>query len=44
MRLSRRLTTNALVYALGLCPLPYPHSTYLPNFKFDSLVRPDYGE
>ena len=51
MRLSRRLTTYALVYALWCRPLPYPRpkelisvSAYFPNFNFDSLVSPDYGE
>lgn len=43
--------TYALVYAMWLRPLPYsqPHelvsvSTWIPNFKLDALVSPDYGE
>ncbi|MCX6604103.1 MAG: ADOP family duplicated permease [Acidobacteria bacterium] len=49
--LAAATTTYALVYAMWLRPLPYPHpeelvsvSTWLPNYKFDTLVSPDYGE
>jgi predicted permease len=43
--------TYALVYAMWLRPLPYTQpqelvsvSTWLPNFKIDALMSPDYGE